>query len=138
MTRTDRELIDINIEERLHEYRRFAFKDDMLKMSIAFIMGGAFTKAVTAISECLMMPVLNWILKFTGENWRQAKWTVTEGMTFEVGKFAAAFIDFLLISIVLFTLWRILRKLKSPLGPPPERPRREETEEETEEETDDG
>lgn len=132
-TQDERELVDIHIEERLHEYRKFAFKDDMLKMAIAFILGGAFTKTVTAISECLMMPVLNWVLRFTGENWRTATWTVTEGMTIEAGKLAAAFVDFLLISVVLFVLWRILQKIKSPFRPPPER--REETEEE---QTDDG
>lgn len=95
------------VEERVNEYRKFAFKDDMLKLAIAFILGGAFSKTVTAISECLIMPLLNFALKFTGENWRTATWEPVQGLVFEIGKFAAATIDFLLISIVLFYMWKV-------------------------------
>lgn len=99
------------IDARVREYREFAFQGDMLKMAIAFILGAAFSKTVTAISECLIMPVLNFVLKFTGDSWRTSTWEPVQGLVFEVGKFAAASIDFLLISIVLFMMWKLAKRL---------------------------
>jgi|LSQX01.2.fsa_nt_gb large conductance mechanosensitive channel len=101
------------IDDRIREYRDFAFKDDMLKMAIAFILGGAFSKTVNAISESLIMPLLNFILQLTGENWRTATWEPIEGLVFEVGKFAAASVDFLLISLVLFAMWKAASRLRA-------------------------
>jgi large conductance mechanosensitive channel len=105
------EVVD-HVENRIQEYRKFAFKDDMLKLAIAFILGGAFSKTVTAISEYLIMPILNFALHFTGENWRTATWEPVEGLILEIGKFGAAAIDFLLISIVLFYMWKIARAIQ--------------------------
>ena len=105
------EVVD-HVENRIQEYRRFAFKDDMLKLAIAFILGGAFTKTVTAISEGLIMPILNFLLQFTGENWRAATWAPLDGMVLEVGKLAAAAVAFLLISIVLFYLWKLAKAIQ--------------------------
>lgn len=118
----DREFLPEHVAERMdqriQEYRKFAFKDDMLKLAIAFILGGAFSKAVTAISECLIMPVLNFVLKFTGEHWKTATWEPIEGLVLEMGRFGAAAVDFLLISVVLFYMWKIARAIQEgkPIG----------------------
>jgi len=85
----------------------------MLKMAIAFILGGAFSKTVSAISECLIMPLLNFILKFTGEHWKTATWEPLQGLVFEVGKFGAATVDFFLISLVLFVMWKLASRMHS-------------------------
>jgi len=114
----ERNAIIDRVDDRLQEYRKFAFKDDMLKLAIAFILGGAFSKTVTAISEGLIMPMLNFLLQFTGENWREATWEPFEGMVLEIGKLGAAAVDFLLISIVLFYLWKLAKAIQEgkPIG----------------------
>lgn len=99
------EKIEDKVKDRVQEYRQFAFKDDMLKLAIAFILGGAFTKTVTAISECLIMPLLNFITQHGG-SWREAVWEPIEGLIFEIGAFGAASVDFILISVVLFFMWK--------------------------------
>ena len=98
-----------DLQNEFSEYKKFAFKGDMIKMAIAFILGGAFNKVVTSISENLMMPLLNFIVSKTGGNWREAVWAPVEGLAFEIGQFAAVAVDFLLITIVLFVMWRILK-----------------------------
>lgn len=100
-----------DLRHEFEEYKKFAFKGDMMKMAIAFILGGAFSKVVSSISENLMMPLLNFIVSKTGENWRQAVWVPAEGLSFEIGKFAAAAVDFALISIVLFFMFKILKSV---------------------------
>lgn len=113
-------MIDINqIKKEVDEYKRFAFKDDLLKLAIAFIIGGALTKAVSAISECLIMPAVNYLVKFTGTNWRQLSWSPLINLTFEIGKFSAAMVDFFLTTIVLFILWKVAVhfQITAPLPP---------------------
>lgn len=98
-----------DLKNEFEAYKKFAFKGDMLKMAIAFILGGAFNKVVSSISENIFMPFLNFVISKTpGENWREAVWSPFEGMSFEIGKFAATTVDFILITIVLFILFRIL------------------------------
>jgi len=97
------------LKSEFEDYKKFAFKGDMLKLAIAFILGGAFNKVVSAISENFMMPLLNFLINKTGSNWRTAIWTPLEGLNFEIGKLAAATIDFILMSLVLYIFWRLLR-----------------------------
>jgi large conductance mechanosensitive channel len=99
-------------EKEFSEWKSFAFKGQMIQMAIAFILGAAFTKAVKAISDCILMPLINYGLLLTGEDWR--KWTVSpvENLNIEVGAFLSAFVDFLLISIVLYIMYRkVMRPL---------------------------
>jgi large conductance mechanosensitive channel protein len=99
-----------DLKNEFEAYKKFAFKGDMLKMAIAFILGGAFNKVVGSISENILMPFLNFVISKTpGESWREAVWSPIEGMSFEIGKFAATTVDFILITIVLFVLFRILQ-----------------------------
>lgn len=99
-----------DLKDEFKAYKKFAFKGDMLKMAIAFILGGAFNKVVSSLSENILMPFLNFFVNKTpGGNWREAVWTPIEGMVFEAGKFAAVTIDFILMTLVLFVLLRILR-----------------------------
>jgi large conductance mechanosensitive channel len=111
MTNQDRQLIADEIQTQIQEYRKFAFQGDMLKMAIAFILGAAFSKTVTAISENLIMPLLKYLLHFTGDEWRTATWEPIHGLIFEVGKFGASAVDFLLISVVLFLMWKLATRL---------------------------
>ena len=99
-----------DLKDEFKAYKKFAFKGDMLKMAIAFILGGAFNKVVSSLSENILMPFLNFVVNKTPSgNWREAVWTPIEGMVFEIGKFAAVTIDFILMTLVLFILLRILR-----------------------------
>lgn len=99
--------IEQAIDDRIEEYRKFAFKDNMVKLAIAFVLGTSFGKVVTSISENLLMPFIKFFTSFAGNTWREAVWTPFEGMRLEVGKFVAASLDFLIASLILFTIWRI-------------------------------
>lgn len=93
-------------EKELKEWKKFAFKGRMVEMAIAFMLGAAFQKVVSSISENLIMPMINFIIGKTGENWRNYNITPIEGMTLELGKFAGSFLDFMLISIILYVVYR--------------------------------
>ncbi len=92
--------------EEFNNYKKFAFKGNMVQMAVAFMLGAAFSKVVSSISECLIMPVANFFVNKTGEDWRQFTWEPLEGMALEVGKFSGAFLDFFIISLILFIIYR--------------------------------
>lgn len=100
------------VAERLHnefeEYKKFAFKGDMFKMAIAFILGGAFGKVVSSISNDLLMPLMAFITSYAGDHWKEATWTPVEGLVLETGKFVGTMLEFLLVSMALFIIVKIV------------------------------
>ena len=88
--------------KELEKYKKFALKEDMLKMSIAFILGAAFNNVVKGISDLLIMPFINFILLHTGESWRSFEVEPADGLVLELGKFLGTCVDFVLISIILY------------------------------------
>lgn len=92
-------------QKEIKKYKEFAFKEDMIKMSIAFILGASFNKVVSGISDCIVMPVLNFIIMQTGDSWR--KWNVEPivGLKIEIGQFLGVMVDFLLISTILYLFY---------------------------------
>jgi large conductance mechanosensitive channel len=99
-------------EKRLQEFKKFAFKGQMIQMAIAFMLGAAFNAVVKSISENLIMPMVNYGLSHTGSNWREYTWEPVTGLAIEAGQFAGAFVDFLLIAVIFFVVWhQFLRKI---------------------------
>jgi large conductance mechanosensitive channel len=97
-------------QEMLNEYKNFAFKDNIVKLAIAFVLGGAFQKVVSSTSDNLIMPLINYLILHTGQEWREHLFEPTDGIKFETGKFLGATVDFLLISIFLFIIWKLLSR----------------------------
>jgi large conductance mechanosensitive channel len=100
-------------ENELKKYKEFAFKEDMMKMSIAFILGASFNKIITGISDLILMPIINFITLKTGDL-RGWTFVMFEGLTFEIGKFLGVLVDFFLISILLYFLYfKILKNINN-------------------------
>ena len=105
------EIIKQTVDKSLKEYKEFAFKGSIFEMSVAFIIGAAFTKVITSVTENIIMPVLNYVVHLTGsESWKDIVWMPYNGLTIEIGKFANSFVDFLLVSFVLFIVWKLFRR----------------------------
>jgi len=94
------------------EFKKFAFKGQMIQMSIAFMLGVAFNNVIKGITQNIMMPIINFALSHTGKSWRVFSWEPVEGLVIELGQFCAVFVDFFLMSIILYIIYR---KLLTPL-----------------------
>lgn len=99
------EIEDIGTSE-INSYTKFAFKGKMGEMSIAFILGAYFQKAVEGISNYLLMPIIHYAIMTTGGDWRTFVWTPFIGLTFELGKFSGVFFDFFLSSVILYIVYQ--------------------------------
>jgi large conductance mechanosensitive channel len=100
----------------LKEFKEFTMKGNIVDLAVAVIIGGAFGKIVTALTDSLIMPVISLILGKGGVS----ELSFTVGKTvFPVGIFLQAVIDFILVAFVLFLIIKAMnsRKKKEEAAP---------------------
>ncbi|MBL7710342.1 MAG: large conductance mechanosensitive channel protein MscL [Chitinophagaceae bacterium] len=105
----------------LKEFKDFAMKGNIVDLAVAVIIGGAFGKIVTALTDSIIMPVIALLMGKGG----MSDVTFSIGSTiFPVGIFLQAVIDFILIAIVLFLMIKAMNSMKkkeeaaAPAAPP--------------------
>ena len=94
------------------EFKKFIARGNVMDMAVGIIIGGAFTAIVTSLVDDILMPVLS--LLTGGFDFSALCIILGEGenaATFNYGSFIAAIINFLLISLVIFTLIKAINKL---------------------------
>jgi large conductance mechanosensitive channel len=85
----------------LKEFNSFLLKHGVVGLAVAVVIGGAVGKLVTALVADFIMPVVG-ALTPSGD-WRTATLSVWR-IKFGVGDFIGAFIDFVIISFVIFMI----------------------------------
>jgi large conductance mechanosensitive channel len=109
----------------LKEFKEFAMKGNIVDLAVAVIIGGAFGKIVTALTETIIMPIISLVMGKGGVQ----DLSVTVGNTvFPIGGFLQAVIDFILVAFVLFLIVKGLNSMtrKKEVAPPPPPPPSEE------------
>ena len=91
------------------EFMDFLNKYGVIGLAIAFIIGGAAGRLVSALVNDLLMPVIAVIVP--GGEWRTSVFLVGP-IKFLVGDFVGVLIDFLIIAFVVFMLSKQLSKTK--------------------------
>jgi large conductance mechanosensitive channel len=93
----------------MQEFMDFLNKYGVIGLAVAFVMGAAVTKLVSALVADLIMPIIGALIP--GGDWRVATWTIGR-IKFMVGDFIGALIDFIIISLVIFMIVRMIVKEK--------------------------
>ena len=89
------------------EFMDFLMKYQVIGLAVAFIIGAAATKMVTATVNDIIMPVIGAIIP--GGSWRTA--VINAGpVAFLVGDFVGAIIDFIIIALVVFLVVKFMMK----------------------------
>ena len=97
-------------KEMIKEFKEFISKGNIMDMAVGIIIGGAFTKIVTALVEAILMPLIGIICG--GKS--VADMSIMVGnAAIGYGAFLQAIIDFLLIAWVLFMIIKALNKAKA-------------------------
>lgn len=110
------------------EFKEFALKGNLIDMAIAFVMGAAFSKVVTAFVEKMFAPLVG--LLMGGVDLTEKKLVVRDGVAevkdeagkvvvaaveevaIEWGLFVTAVIDFALVAFVMFLIIKAMNQLK--------------------------
>lgn len=95
----------------LSEFTDFLKKYQVLGLAVAFIIGGAASKLVTALVNDLIMPLVG--LFVPGGDWRTIAFPVGNAK-FLVGDFLGAVVDFVIIAAVVFMIVKYIMKEKEP------------------------
>jgi large conductance mechanosensitive channel len=92
------------------EFNEFLKKYQVIGLAVAFIMGAASTKLVTALVNDIIMPIISVALKAAGaSDWKTYELLVGP-FKFLIGDFIAALIDFLIIALVIFIIVKLMIK----------------------------
>jgi len=99
----------------LKEFKEFAMRGNIVDLAVAVIIGGAFGKIVTALTDSIIMPIISLLIGKGGV----AEMSVMIGRTvFPIGVFLQAVIDFILIALVLFLMIKAMNSMKKKEPPP--------------------
>lgn len=91
--------------EEIQEYKKFAFRGDIIKMSIAFILGASINNVVGSIGNNLVKPIIGFILIKPNSLWSNFDIYLDKGIKIELGNFFSSFFEFLVTSIVLYVIY---------------------------------
>lgn len=111
------------------EFKKFITRGNVVDMAVGVIVGSSFTAIVNGLSNFVLKPIINWLLMIIlGENALDKVYTflpgakVIDATTGEIdlaksiyidwGSFINAIINFFLIAFVLFTIVRIINKVR--------------------------
>jgi large conductance mechanosensitive channel len=90
------------------DFKKFAFKGNVIDLAVGVVIGAAFGKIVTALVSDLVMPLV--ALLMPAGDWREngivlrAGETAKDSVILKYGDFLGAILDFFVIALVLFLL----------------------------------
>ena len=94
----------------IKEFKEFISKGNVMDMAVGVIIGGAYSKIVTALVESILMPIIGVI---RGGKSVEDMSIMVGNAAIGYGAFIQAIIDFLLIALVLFMILKAFNKAKS-------------------------
>ncbi|MEI7685595.1 MAG: large conductance mechanosensitive channel protein MscL [Planctomycetota bacterium] len=106
----------------LEEFKKFAFKGNMIDLAVALVVGTAFTQLVNSFVKAIIMPTLAQFLPGPGA---YTEWKIPNVPTgVPVGQFLGELVNFLIVSFAVFIfmvkiLGLLIRKEEQPAPPPP-------------------
>lgn len=112
----------------LKEFKEFAMKGNLVDIAVAFVMGAAFVRVVTAFTGGIVAPLIGML---TGKDLSQNKWVIKEEVKDAAGvvtqpevavlwgAFLTSVIDFIIVAFVMFLIIKAINNLKKKETPPP-------------------
>ena len=89
------------------EFMEFLMKYQVIGLAVAFIIGAAATKMVTAAVNDIIMPIIAVLIP--GGDWKKTE-LVLGPVKLLVGDFFGAIIDFVIIALVVFLIVKFMMK----------------------------
>lgn len=114
------------------EFKAFITRGNVIDMAVGVIVGGAFTAIVTALTNQIFQPLINWLLALgtgDGAGLEQAVTMLKEvkdatgaiDMTKSIyinwGAFITAVINFIMVAFILFCIVRTINRVHNTLTP---------------------
>lgn len=97
----------------LDEFKEFVMKGNVLDMAVGVIIGGAFGKIVTSLVNDILMPAISLITGQIDVASLKYERVISDTMSINLnyGVFLQSIIDFLIISLSIFAVIKVVNKL---------------------------
>lgn len=108
------------------DFKAFISRGNIVDMAVGVIIGSAFSAIVTALTNKIIMPLINLLLSIGGENGLEKAYTflkkvydvngeldLTKSIYIDWGAFITAIINFFIIAFVLFLILKAVMKANS-------------------------
>ncbi len=114
----------------LKEFREFAMRGNVVDLAVGVIIGAAFGKIVTSMTNDLIMPVVGLILgkvdfsnlfvSLGDADYNTLKEATDAGApVLRYGVFANTILDFVILAFIIFLMVRAMNRMKAAAPPPP-------------------
>ena len=107
----------------LADFKKFAFKGNVVDLAVAVVIGAAFSKIVTALVADLIMPLVT--LATPSGDWRSSGIVVRhaaeakDDVVLKYGDFLGSVLDFFIVAFVLFLIIsKVIKGIESRVGAP--------------------
>ena len=108
------------------EFKAFIYRGNVIDLAVGVIIGGAFSAIVTALTNYILMPLINWFLAvvtggkgmegavtFLSKAYVDGEIDLANSIYIDWGAFISAIINFLLIAIVLFLIIKAINSVRA-------------------------
>ena len=100
------------------DFKEFIAKGNVLDMAVGVVVGGAFGKITTSLVNDIINPLIGLLVgKEDLSAWvitlKEAVDETTPAVTLNIGSFISTILDFLIISLSIFCVLRVLMKAKA-------------------------
>ncbi len=94
------------------EFKKFAFKGNVVDMAVGVIIGGAFGKIVSSLVNDIIMPIFGYIT--SGMDFKDLKITLGADESAQIlyGNFIQNVVDFFIIAISVFLFIKLVNNTK--------------------------
>lgn len=98
------------------EFREFISRGNVIDMAVGIIVGTAFTAIVNSMVKDILTPVIGFLMG--GVNFEDLKWVITPAtetaaeVSLNYGMFIQKIVEFLIISLSVFILVKVLNMLR--------------------------
>ncbi len=107
------------------EFKRFAFKGNVIDLAVGVIIGAAFAKLIDSLVKHVIMPAVSLLLP-TQQSYVNWKWVV-QGTEIPYGLFLGEVVNFLIVALALYLfivkflggLMRFRKEEEAAAPPPP-------------------
>ena len=111
----------------IDDFKKFAFKGNVVDLAVGVVIGGAFGKIVSAVVADLVMPIVSLVLP--GGDWRNSGFVLKtaadpkDNVVLKYGDFLGAVLDFFVVALALFLIVsRIIKAAEGRLAKPADAP----------------
>ena len=104
------------MKKHLHEFKTFAMRGNVIDLAVAVVIGGAFGKIVSSLVDDIIMPVVGVLTG--GVDFSDLMWTIKDAtesapaVAVKYGMFLNTIITFIIVAFAIFSVVKLMNKLK--------------------------